>query len=164
MQPAALPIATRYPGVGPRAAATVVDWIVGFVVVGVPVLLLFGHHTTTHDNGSYRTEWSTNSSSVGLLWLVLAVAYYVVFEGALGTTPGKFPLGLRVRMADGTPCTWRAALVRNVLRVVDMFPYLIPYLVGAIVIWDDDSEPGEAGPRRRRRLGDRAAGTLVVHR
>jgi uncharacterized RDD family membrane protein YckC len=142
--------------VGPRAAATIADAVVGFVVVGVPVLALFGRHRTTHANGSTAVSWSTNDPRVLLLWLVLALAYYAVFERWLGATPGKLMLGLRVRMGDGSPVTLRAAVVRNALRVVDAFPYAIPYLVGAIAVWSGGEPP--------RRVGDRVAGTIVTYR
>jgi uncharacterized RDD family membrane protein YckC len=161
---AAAPVETRYPGVGPRAAATIADWIVGFIVVGVPLLGLFGHHRTTHQNGAVTTSWSTSDPKVTAAWVVLGIAYYVVFEATLGATPGKFMLGLRVRMADGAACTWRAATIRNALRVVDGLPYFIPYLLGAVVVWSDDPEPSGQRYRRRRRVGDRVAGTLVVYR
>jgi uncharacterized RDD family membrane protein YckC len=73
-------------------------------------------------------------------------------------------LGLRVRDHTGEKCTPKGALVRNALRVVDAFPYFLPYLVGAIAIWDDDSAPGEGTVRRRRRVGDRLGGTIVTYR
>jgi uncharacterized RDD family membrane protein YckC len=144
------------PGVGPRAAATIADAVVGFVVVGVPVLALFGRHRTTHANGQTTVSWSTSDAKVLLLWLVLAVAYYTVFELWLAATPGKLMLGLRVRMTDGSPLTVRGAIVRNALRVVDAFPYAIPYLVGAIAVWSGGEPP--------QRVGDRVAGTIVTYR
>ena len=144
------------PGVGPRAAATVADAVVGFIVVGLPVLALFGRHTTTHTGGDTSVHWSTSSPWVLLLWLVLAIAYYVVFELWLAATPGKLMLGLRVRMSDGSPLTLRAALVRNALRVVDAFPYALPYLVGAVAVWSGGEPP--------QRVGDRLAGTIVAYR
>ncbi len=160
--------ATRLPGVGPRAAATVVDGIVGGLAFGVPLLFLFGKtSTTTNADGSTMTMHSTSDPKVLALWGVLAIAYYVVFEAALAATPGKFVLGLRVRDHTGQRISWKASLIRNVLRIVDAFPYFIPYLVGAVAIGSDGSSdltwaPGEQ--RRRRRLGDRAAGTIVIYR
>ena len=52
---------------------------------------------------------------------------------------------------DGSPLTFRASALRNVLRLVDILPGL--YLVGAIAIF---------ATRANQRLGDLAAGTLVV--
>jgi len=45
------------------------------------------------------------------------------------------------------------AAVRNVLRPIDLIPYVVPYLLGAILIWSSD---------KRQRLGDRIAHTIVV--
>ena len=56
-------------------------------------------------------------------------------------------------MADGSPLTWGASLVRNLLRVVDGLPYCIPYVLGLILAATDAEQ---------RRLGDRVAKTLVV--
>jgi uncharacterized RDD family membrane protein YckC len=156
-------LATRYPGVGPRAAAAVVDSIVGFLVIGIPLLVAFGTKRTTHSDGATTTTYSTSDSRVLLLWLVLAVAYYTFFEVLWGATPGKFVLGLRVRAETGGPITLGSALTRNALRIVDAFPYFLPYLFGAVLIWTDGPAPGEAVPRRRR-AGDRLARTVVTYR
>jgi uncharacterized RDD family membrane protein YckC len=156
--------ATRYPGVGPRAIATLIDSVLGFIVIGVPLLVAFGQKTITYTDAGTSTSYSTSNSWVFAVWLVLAIAYYVLFESTIGATPGKFVLGLRVRDEAGNKCTAKAALLRNVLRVVDAFPYVIPYLLGAIMIWEDDSSPAMADVRRRRRIGDRVAKAIVTYR
>jgi uncharacterized RDD family membrane protein YckC len=163
--PLAVPAATRYPGVGPRAIAVLIDSVVGFVVIGVPVLWIFGKKTTEHINGGTTTTHSTSDPKVLALWVALAIVYYVVFEVWLAATPGKLVLGLRVRSADGTRIDLKAALIRNVLRVVDGFPYVVPYLVGAVSVWSDGSLEGEDEARsRHRRIGDRIGGTIVTYR
>ncbi len=68
-----------------------------------------------------------------------------------GRTPGKFALGLRVIRDDGSPLTWREALLRNLLRGVDALPMLGG--IGVAVMALD---------RHQRRIGDLVAGTLVV--
>jgi uncharacterized RDD family membrane protein YckC len=65
------------------------------------------------------------------LWAILAIVYYVVFVAWLAATPGKLVLGLRVRRADGTRLDLKSALIRNLFRVIDGLPYVLPYLVGA---------------------------------
>lgn len=79
--------------------------------------------------------------------------YPVVFELALGgATPGKRALGLQVVMENGLPVTPAASVIRNLLRAADFMPAL--YAAGVIaMLWRKDF----------RRLGDVAAGTLVVH-
>jgi hypothetical protein len=61
-------------------------------------------------------------------------------------------LGLRVINDNGLPVTWIPSLVRNLLRTVDMFPVLYGFGLVSMLL-DADF----------RRLGDRVAGTLVVH-
>jgi uncharacterized RDD family membrane protein YckC len=86
-------------------------------------------------------------------WLAASFTYFVMAEWLTGSTVGKQVVGLRVRMADGRCCTLSAAIVRNLLRVVDAFPFGIPNLLGFLVV---------AGTPRHQRLGDLAAQTIVV--
>ena len=62
-------------------------------------------------------------------------------------------MGLRVIQDDGTPIGWPASLIRNLLRFVDMLP--LGYFLGAISCLQHP---------HFKRLGDLAAGTLVVYR
>jgi uncharacterized RDD family membrane protein YckC len=79
--------------------------------------------------------------------------YAVCFEVlSHGQTPGKRIVGLRVVQENGTPIGWPASVLRNFLRVADFLPLL--YLAGITSMCLDASF---------RRLGDLAAGTLVVH-
>ena len=79
--------------------------------------------------------------------------YPVLFEVLRGgQTPGKRMMGLRVVNVDATPIEWNASLLRNVLRVADFLPGF--YLAGLCSICITG---------RFQRLGDLAAGTLVVH-
>ena len=90
------------------------------------------------------------------LYLVLAFliqwGYGALFEWRmLGQTLGKRLLGLRVLSLAGTTITFAQAAVRNLVRIVDILPGC--YLVGGCSAMLD---------RHGRRLGDLAAGTLVV--
>jgi uncharacterized RDD family membrane protein YckC len=86
-------------------------------------------------------------------WLALSFLYFVVSEWLTGASIGKLAVGLRVRMIDGRCLTLSAALVRNVLRVVDAFPFFIPNVVAVMAV---------AGTKRHQRIGDMAAQTIVV--
>lgn len=89
-----------------------------------------------------------------ILYFLINWWYPVLFEVLYqGRTPGKKLMGLRVIHDDGTPVGWAASLTRNLLRAVDMLPFA--YCVGAI---SSLSHPSF------KRLGDLAAGTLVVYR
>lgn len=98
-----------------------------------------------------------DSFGVGLsaLALFLVTWWYMVLFEVLnqGRTPGKQIMGLRVIHDDGTPVGWTASLIRNMLRFVDMLPF--GYSLGAISCLQH---------AQFKRLGDLAAGTLVVYR
>ncbi len=89
-----------------------------------------------------------------LLLFVVQWWYMVLFEVLNdGRTPGKHWLGLKVVHDDGTPVGWASSLTRNLLRFVDILPF--GYFLGAICcLWHPSF----------KRLGDLAAGTLVVYR
>jgi uncharacterized RDD family membrane protein YckC len=89
-----------------------------------------------------------------LLWFfALSWGYFLVFEWLwYGQTPGKRLLGIRVIQWQGTSVSFYQSAVRNILRAVDSLPFLYP--LGFCVA---------ACNRENRRLGDLAAGTLVVH-
>lgn len=70
---------------------------------------------------------------------------------AAGRTPGKRWTGLRVVTAGGAPVGLRTSLTRNLVRLLDGPVSL--YLVGAVAI---------LVTRHNQRLGDLAAGTLVL--
>ena len=89
-----------------------------------------------------------------LSMFVVWVLYPILFEALMGgATPGKRLCHLAVVNADGTPIGWPAALLRNVLRFADMLP--VGYAVGLASMLLDS---------QFRRLGDLAAGTVVIHR
>ena len=67
-------------------------------------------------------------------------------------TLGKRMVGIRVVADDGEHVGLNAAVIRNLLRLVDGFFF---YLVGALFALNSS---------RGRRLGDHVAGTLVVRR
>jgi uncharacterized RDD family membrane protein YckC len=78
--------------------------------------------------------------------------YPVLFEVYMrGQTPGKKLLGISVINDDLSPVTLGTSMVRNLLRTVDFLPLF--YLVGLISMLSN---------RRFQRLGDMAAGTLVI--
>jgi uncharacterized RDD family membrane protein YckC len=129
-----------YAGVAWRAVAAVIDAAVLFAVAYVVALFT---------GGLTETGFEVQGGPAFLSFLIWFV-YYTATEALLGASLGKLLLGLRVVMVDGTPVGWPAAVVRNVLRVVDGFLF---YLVAALFAW---------GSPRRQRLGDRVAGTVVI--
>jgi uncharacterized RDD family membrane protein YckC len=84
-----------------------------------------------------------------ILWL-----YPVIFElMPAAATPGKRVMGIQVMMANGLPLTPAGCLIRNLMRAVDMLPLLYGFAIVSVLMRRD-----------ARRLGDLAAGTLVVYR
>lgn len=80
--------------------------------------------------------------------------YPVIFEVLRnGATPGKKAMGVRVVHDDGTEVGWQAAVIRNLLRAADFLPLCYGIGLASMLITRDF-----------RRLGDLAAGTLVVYR
>jgi uncharacterized RDD family membrane protein YckC len=69
-----------------------------------------------------------------------------------GQTPGKRAMGLTVLNDDGTPVRWPGALTRNLLRAVDFLPFFYGIGLAAMLV-----------SRDFKRLGDLAAGTVVVY-
>ena len=123
----------------PRALAWLIDLATRLsvlFVLSVPFMLLGGL-----GKGLYLT------ASFLLLW-----GYPIFLEARYGQTLGKRVLGLRVVAGDGAPVGWTAAIVRNLLRTVDMLPF--GYATGLISSLVD---------AHGRRLGDLVADTLVVH-
>jgi uncharacterized RDD family membrane protein YckC len=148
---------TQYVGVWRRAVAVVLDLIIIGSLTG-PIWLNSGFftpstQTTTTSTGTVTAvvQFAANPWT-GLLVAAIPFVYFTLLEGFFGATAGKMLLGLRVVQLDGSPITWREAVVRNLLRPIDE---IVLYLVGAIAIW--------ASPRKQR-LGDRAADTVVVRR
>ncbi|KPC53066.1 RDD family protein [Amantichitinum ursilacus] len=126
-----------------RAQAWLLDFVVRSLVhavIGVPVSMLLVGGTAVGVNL--------------IIGFVIGWFYPVFFEVTRhGATPGKRWAGLQVVSFDGTPVTLRASVLRNVLRAADMLP--LGYAAGLVSMFVDV---------RFRRLGDLAAGTLVVHR
>ena len=88
-----------------------------------------------------------------IVYFCLIWGYYAAFEALWkGQTPGKRWAGIRVIKETGRPIDAFEAIARNVLRVVDFFPFF--YGVGIVTMLLNS---------KNRRLGDFVAGTLVVH-
>jgi uncharacterized RDD family membrane protein YckC len=84
--------------------------------------------------------------------LLVGWSYFIALEWLWeGRTLGKRVCGLRVISADGSPASFTAVLIRNLVRVVDFLPAF--YGLGLLAI---------VATSRSQRLGDLAAGTFVV--
>lgn len=139
--PEGIDLILRPAGVIPRALAFGIDLLIRGALLGAlyAVLALFGQF---------------GMGLATILMFLLTWWYMVLFEVLnQGRSPGKQVMGLRVIHDDGTPIGWAASLTRNLLRFVDMLPF--GYTLGII---------SSLRHPAFKRLGDIAAGTLVVYR
>ena len=136
-------------GIGSRFMAALVDTL-AIVIIQVVVNLTMGLIVGNLLNIDIYSAWVT--AVFGLISFALLWGYYIFFEMLWnGQSPGKRLVGLRVLKADGTPITLTESIVRNLVRLIDFLP--IFYGLGVIVMFVNTQS---------RRLGDLAAGTLVV--
>ncbi len=132
--------------IGRRIAAALID-------SAIVLILLVLVAKTLGEGDSNRSIWAeTEGGSARPVFFALTFAYYLATELVWAQTIGKRVMKLRVVGEDGSRLTPTAALIRNVVRVVDWLPGL--YIVGAITLF--------ATGERRLRLGDLAAKTKVV--
>ena len=137
----------RLAGAGTRGAAYLVDLCVMFCVAFILIQALSGLFVVFEG----ASQWVRAMS--GLLIFTLFHVYFIWFElRGGGMTPGKRALGIRVIKDGGYALGAVDALVRNLMRAVDFLPIL--NAVGLVSI---------LATERGQRLGDLAAGTLVVH-
>lgn len=98
----------------------------------------------------------TGRFGMGVFMIVIFLMewfYPVLFEVYRnGVTPGKRLFGLRVVNDNGTPVGWGPSLVRNLLRAVDFMPAFYAFGLVSMLL-----------NRDFKRLGDLAAGTIVVY-
>lgn len=140
-------------GVGIRGVAMAIDavvWFALFFVAVYAVALPTGELETTATGIDAELTGVLGLLSFGL-FLGLGIGYHTVFEYWQGKTLGKYLVSIEAVAADGSALTLRAAVVRNLVRIVDFLPVF--YVAGIVVMFVSD------GPHR---LGDRVADTTVV--
>jgi uncharacterized RDD family membrane protein YckC len=126
-------------GVGSRFFASLIDLTFkGLLILGAFVL------------GAVIGDLGVALYSVAVF--AIYFGYDVAFEVlANGRTPGKRWTGLRVLRDDGRPVDLLSSAIRNVVRLVDGLPLsYLPAMISILVT------------KRNQRLGDLAAGTIVV--
>jgi uncharacterized RDD family membrane protein YckC len=138
--PERVTVAYELAGVGSRMLAQAID---ALIVCGI----LFGLFTVA----SAMSGPIVLAAAIGGATLT-PVFYFLLLEWLRrGSTPGKAALRLRVVCATGEPVGLQESAVRNFVRIIDFLP--VAYVLGGIVAMVS---------RDCRRLGDMAAGTIVV--
>jgi uncharacterized RDD family membrane protein YckC len=137
-------------GLGSRFLATLIDSLIQTIVL--IAIFLLGALGLRWALGSFQGAGDLAIAGVVVVSFAVWWGYHVFFEIVRrGQSPGKRAVGLRVIKDGGYPIGLSEALVRNVLRIVDILPGT--YAIGGLVMFLDG---------RSRRLGDMAAGTLVI--
>ncbi|MBF6435419.1 RDD family protein [Nocardia cyriacigeorgica] len=134
-------------GLGKRAAARFIDWILAAIIGAIFFWLL---------NMAWDTpDWVSILPGAGFGFL-----YFLVFEVASGSTPGKKILGLHVNGSGGAPKpSVKDSALRNAYMLLNLIPWVGPILwfIAAIAIAVTiSSSPSKQG------WHDRLAGTQVI--
>jgi uncharacterized RDD family membrane protein YckC len=150
-------------GPGSRLLAFLLDFVVMLVPAILLVLLLIVvASAVAEDTLRQIVEEGGDPQDSLFIYLMLAVTtmaqflvsqfYFVVFELTWnGQSPGKRWQRIRVIRDSGQPVGFFASMIRNLLRIADLLPLF--YLAGFISM---------LATRHWRRLGDLAAGSIVV--
>jgi uncharacterized RDD family membrane protein YckC len=140
-------------GLGSRFLAVVVDGIAQSVLA-IGVLIAFGYSGAALERALPRaanvSAWLV--AALVLIMFVIGIGWFIVFEiWWSGRTPGKRALGLRVVRDGGFPLDAGAAVVRNLVRLVELgLGFYTLSAISALI------------SKENKRLGDFAAGTIVV--
>ncbi len=136
------PLELDVAGVGSRVLAAFIDLIAQFVLQIIWLIAAFAAFA----GGNHPSPWRLVVFVFGALFIDWA--YFALSEVAMrGRTMGKRAVGLRVVSRTGGAAAPGSLLIRNLLRPAD-------YLLGVPLMAFDPLS---------RRLGDRLAGTIVVH-
>lgn len=141
-------------GIGNRVLATMIDTMISWtaiVCIALAFILLGFLLDQLHILSLPQNALLGFASMVAILVaFAINFGYHIFFEGVWhGQTPGKKIARIRVIEANGQPVGWAAVCIRNLVRLLDTGLLLIGLLVMLI-------------DRNERRLGDLAAGTLVI--
>lgn len=138
--PEGIDLELRLAGPTVRAAAWVIDMLIrAGVYIGLSIIFsLFG---------------ALGAGAILISIFLIEWFYPVVFEVISGATPGKKNMGLIVTHDNGTPISWYSSLIRNLLRTVDILPFIYGFGLISMLL-----------NRDFKRLGDIAAGTIVIYK
>ena len=143
----------RVAGPGSRSFAFLLDWNFRGVLALAwysAAALIYNGRLSLVPPGNPESRWflAVIAPATAIFFL-----YHYVLEAAMrGRTPGKRIAGVRIVTREGNTPSTGALLARNVFRVIDSFPFF--YSVGLITTMIT---------RTHVRIGDLAAGTVLVH-
>jgi uncharacterized RDD family membrane protein YckC len=134
----------RLAGIGSRVMAQVLDvMLISAIIIGLGMV----------SAAAAFIDPALGNAIMLMVGFLVPFLYFILQEWLWnGQTVGKKAAGLRVRMDDGTPITFAAALGRNIMRPADFLPAF--YFAGLVTIFMNP---------KSQRLGDLVAKTVVVH-
>jgi uncharacterized RDD family membrane protein YckC len=143
-------------GLGSRFLAVTVDMLIQMLILaGIfwGIFLIASHAPPSLRSGhDYSASESLGIALVVAIVFLVLFGYFVAFEALWnGQTPGKKLLGIRVVRDGGFPVDFAASAIRNLIRVGEMA--LGFYAISAVA---------SIASSENKRLGDMAAGTIVV--
>lgn len=142
-------------GLGSRAAAFIIDQMIIFIL---HIILLFAllFSVELFDIFDYVYLYLSNYFLLAIfiiLIFIIQFGYFIILEFKTGgRTIGKRLVGIRVVQDNGHSITFLSSFIRNTVRLIDALP--VGYFIGLVMIF---------AHAKHKRLGDIAAGTIVVH-
>lgn len=149
----------RVARLGSRMLAKLLDTVISValsIVVSILIYLLVGIGAAV---GAIGLDANVVRAIGVIVFVISFAAYPIVTETLMrGRTVGKIAVGIRVVREDGGPIAFRQALTRGLVGIAIEWPAVLLGPIGwLIAIWTMlASSDG-------RRVGDYAAGTLVIH-
>lgn len=140
----------RVAGLGSRATAQIIDWL---IIVLLNLIISLSLITIPKKIFGMDEVSNLVIALIIIISFLLYWGYFTLFEFySSGRTPGKMLVGLRVIQDNGQTITFLSSIIRNLLRIVDFLPSL--YLLGIAMIFFHS---------KHKRIGDLTAGTIVVY-
>jgi len=137
-------------GIGSRFIALLIDTLIWFAALFLLFLIFWAISPAMEAFSQISYQWQV------AIWVFVLFlfnwGYFTLFEAFNnGRTPGKRIARIRVIQRSGRPIGLFESMARNFVRYIDQIPFF--YAVGVITMFVT---------RQHQRLGDLAAGTLVV--
>ena len=149
-------IRTEIAGIGSRQAAALLDLCVLLGSYALLLILFWGAQMIIEDVG-FEVIGQVSDAVLGFMLGGLALLFPIYFAGFHlawnGQTPGKRAMNIRAVSADGAPASAMQLILRSLFWIVDV-AIMVPIPIGSILI---------VVTPRCMRLGDFAAGTIVLH-
>lgn len=139
----------EYASIIGRFFALLIDWI----ILAIASFSIFIGTSIIYDG---------NVDLIFSIWVILTIfigfLYFMVFEGPFmqGQTIGKMAVSIRVvdEKSRGT-ISYTQSFIRNLLLIIDLMPYFLPYLLGLI---------SALASKKNQRIGDMGAKTIVIQK